>query len=420
MTRRSLNEKRVLALTSNGLAQADHFDADCAGLSLRVTKAGKKTWAFNYTSPRDGKRARYSLGTFPATTISDARDLAIAARRNVEKGKDPRDIEPEIAAKTVAELIEDRLAFGLKGKRSADRAKWRFEKYVTPLVGKIAVRDFQIDPHYNRVIDPLVKAGKHRTAGIIFQDLRALMNFAIQRGVIEYSRIARVKRPDQASARTRFLSEPEIVTVWHRLDTVLSRSDHTPTILKLCLLLGARLSEVAGMERDEIDLRSTLWTIPPDRSKNKFAHTLPLTGFALELISNAMRESNGDFLFPDRSRKRPTMHRIVDYALGKAQKPREGLPLGKFGIPHLTPHDLRRSVATHMSRMGISQIVIGHVLNHRTVTKASLTQQVYDQHDFADEKLAALQKWDAKIAALVSTSEAAEFEPVRQQRAVRA
>ncbi len=95
------------------------------------------------------------------------------------------------------------------------------------------------------------------------------------------------------------------------------------------------------------------------------------------------------------------MHTVIDYALSKAQLPRDGLPLGKFGIPRWTPHDLRRTVATGMSRLKIGQIVIGHVLNHRSVTKASLTQQVYDQHDFTSEKKEALEAWAKHLAAIV-------------------
>ena len=243
---------------------------------------------------------------------------------------------------------------------------------MTPYVGKVHVADFRIDPHYNKIIDPLLKAYRVRTAGTIFQDLRALMNFAIQRGVIEFSRIQRVKRPDLSNARTRFLTDDEIVAVWRGLDTGLPRSDHIPTILRLCLLTGQRLSEVAGLRREEIALNTAIWTIPAERSKNKFSHQVPLSEPALLLIREAMRTSNGDFLFPDRSGEGPTVHTVIDYALSKAQLPRDGLPLGKFGIPRWTPHDLRRTVATGMSRLKIGQIVIGHVLNHRSVTKASL------------------------------------------------
>ncbi len=262
MPRRSLTIKLVDALTSGGKPQKDHFDGLCPGLSIRVTKAKKKTWNFVYTSPRDGKIARISLGTYPAFGLDDARKLAEATRKKVQQGKDPRDEDDEAPPKTMAELIDERLELGLKGKRSADRAKWRFEKYVTPYVGKVHVADFRIDPHYNEIIDPLLKANRVRTAGTIFQDLRALMNFAIQRGVIEFSRIQRVKRPDSSNARTRFLTDDEIVAVWRGLDTGLPRSDHIPTILRLCLLTGQRLSEVAGLRREEIALNTAIWTIP--------------------------------------------------------------------------------------------------------------------------------------------------------------
>ena len=419
MTRRALTVKLIEAVTSKGRPQLDHFDGFCPGLSIRVTSAKKKTWNFLFTSPRDGKIARLSLGTYPAIGLDDARQLAQQARRKVQQHKDPRDPDNTPKPKTMAELIEDRLSLTLRDKkRSAERAEWRFKKYVTPFVGKIAVENFRIDPHYNWIVDPLLKAGKIRTAGMVFQDLRALMNFAIQRGVIEYSRLAKVKRPDEAATLTRYLSLDEIAIVWRGLDAALPRAEHTRTILRLCLLTGQRLSEVAGMRREEIDIAGALWTIPAARSKNKHSHQVPLASLALKLVSEALRKSNGDYLFPDRSGEGPTKHTVVDYALSNAQKPREGLPMGKFGIPRWTPHDLRRTVGTQLSKLKIAeQVVIGHVLNHRSVTKASITQQIYDQHDFIDEKRKALQDWDERVVALISLASAMAAAPAIQRQA---
>ena len=266
MARRILTDRLVASLTSNGKSQFEHFDGFCAGLLLRVSASGSKTWDFTFKSSRDGKRARLKIGPYPAISLAAARERAMVAQLKVSDGKDPRDVEVVPGDRTMAELIEDRLSMALRGKkRSAARTEWRFAKYVTPIVGKVAVKDFRIEPHYNAVIDPLLRRDRVRTAGMLFQDLRALFNFAISRGLIEYSRIALVKRPDKPKNRTRVLSEKEIPAVWNHLETALTRSDHIPDILKLCLITGQRLSEVAGMRREEIGLQECLWTIPGGR-----------------------------------------------------------------------------------------------------------------------------------------------------------
>ena len=56
-----------------------------------------------------------------------------------------------------------------------------------------------------------------------------------------------------------------------------------------------------------------------------------------------------------------------------------------------------------MARLGVSPIVRGHILNHRTITKAGVTLGVYDQYDYAEEKREALDLWASRFGALVNT-----------------
>src|ERR1700739_4648080 len=78
------------AKPQSGEAQSDYFDQTVAGLALRVAASGRKTWTLHFTSPGDGKRARMTLGTYPAPPLGSARTLALDARREVEEGRDPR------------------------------------------------------------------------------------------------------------------------------------------------------------------------------------------------------------------------------------------------------------------------------------------------------------------------------------------
>ena len=70
--------------------RTDYFDATVQGLALRVTEHGRRSWCFHYRSPRDGKRARATIGTYPGTSLAAARGKALEARGHVDAGQDPR------------------------------------------------------------------------------------------------------------------------------------------------------------------------------------------------------------------------------------------------------------------------------------------------------------------------------------------
>src|SRR5262249_62075733 len=109
MARVSLTDRFVATIKAKKV-HSDFFDSKTAGLGLRVSPAGHKAWSLIFTSPATGKRARLSLGTYPATSLADARALAIEARGKVEAGADPKaDTDPRPTAKTDRDLHGDTL-----------------------------------------------------------------------------------------------------------------------------------------------------------------------------------------------------------------------------------------------------------------------------------------------------------------------
>ena len=69
-------------------------------------------------------------------------------------------------------------------------------------------------------------------------------------------------------------------------------------------------------------------------------------------------------------------------------------------IPHWTFHDLRRTAATGMARLGIPVRVTEAVLNHVSGTAGGIVS-VYQRHDYADEKRDALDAWARFVGGLV-------------------
>ena len=231
----------------------------------------------------------------------------------------------------------------------------------------------------NRVLDPIENRGKYQEALAVFKHLRSMFAWAVERGDLDKSPITGMKAPADGSVRERVLTDDEIAAAWNSEALDATRL----ALVRLCLLTGQRVGEVAGIRAEEIDTQARTWTIPASRSKNKHAHTVPLTDAAFEIIEAKL--AAGGKLFPDAGNSA---------AIGKA------LTRAKLG--DWTMHDLRRTFTTNLQKLGVSPIVAGHLLNHRTTTKAGETLKVYAQYTYEKEMRETLELWADRLAGIVA------------------
>jgi hypothetical protein len=142
--------------------RTDFFDVTVAGLALRVTDKGSRSWCYLFTSPRDGKRARATIGTYPATSLAAARAKALEARGHVEAGADPRLVlaGQATAGMTVAGLIDAYLVDpGKAALRSHTEIKRRLRRNVTPIIGGVKLSELRRRDIRN-VTDPMLRSPK--------------------------------------------------------------------------------------------------------------------------------------------------------------------------------------------------------------------------------------------------------------------
>jgi integrase len=371
---------RFVAHAKPASGRTDYFDEATTGLALRVSE-DRKAWTFFFTSPRDGKRSRLTLGTYPATSLADARGRAIEAKAHVEAGRDPRIIATGDAM-TVGMLVESYLAKHVKGLRTAAEIERRFNRNIVPVIGGVKLADFH-RRDATRSIDPILTRGKPIEASRVFEDLRAMMRWAVARGDLDHNPLDGMRKPATSKPRERALSDDEIRTLWHSLPTALAKSPICQAIIKLCLVTVQRVGEIAGMHRDELDLSHRLWSLPGSRTKNAHPHLVPLSDLAIEIIS----EGKGELVFG-----------IAPRAVAKAIE----RATDRFGIAQFTAHDLRRTALTRMAALGIPPIVLGHIANHRTTTKAGMTLGVYVQYPYEREKREALDLWADRLRGIIS------------------
>src|SRR5262249_43277763 len=150
-----------------------------------------------------------------------------------------------------------------------------------------------------------------------------------------------------------------------------------------------RVGEVAGILRSELDLKAREWRLPGSRTKNQYPHVVPLSGLAIELIEEALADAGrGEPVFPcgDGSLSPVAVARTIL----RANETSDERPLGRFGIASWSAHDLRRTALTNMARLGVAPIVLGHVANHRTTTRAGVTLAVYSHYAYDSEARGAL------------------------------
>ena len=381
--------------------QTDFFDETVSGLALRVTAQGYRSWSYLFTSPRDGKRARATIGTYPATSLAAARGKALEARGHVEAGKDPRLVlAGPTAAMTMAGLVDAYLADPEKAAlRSRAEIERRLRKNVVPIIGEVKLAELRRRDVRN-VTDAILRRGRKVEATRVFEDVRGMVRWAVQNEYLDANPLDGMNKPAEAAASNRVLSDDEIRTLWQGLPKALARSEQCQTIIKLCLVTAQRVGEVAGMMRAELDLKAREWRLPGQRTKNGHAHVVPLSDIALAIIKEAMAEAGEGALFPcGRGSLSPV---AVARTILRANEITHERPLGRFGISPWSAHDLRRTTLTGMARLGVAPIVLGHVANHRTTTRAGVTLAVYSHYAYDKEKRAALDSWAGQLQSIVA------------------
>lgn len=388
--------------------QTEYRDTIVRGLSLLVSPGGTRTFYLTYSRPGDGKRARIKIGRYPEIRLGGddgARQRAKDTRAKVGDGSDPAaEKKAKAAAQTVADLVENYIARRASTRRSADEIARRLRKNVKEVIGSVKLADLH-RRDITRCIDAVKDRGAHIEANRVFEDVRAMIRWAAGRGDLDHNLCDGMSKPTETAERDRVLAAEEISTVWAAL-TEADMRESTRRIIRLCLVTAQRVGEIAGMTRDELDLTRGIWTIPAARSKNKREHVVPLSAMAVEIIASqladveALCERKGravpPFVFPAPGGREAVTAASVPKAVKRLEK--EGRIMG---IAPWTPHDLRRTAATHMEEIGISPFIVGHVLNHVSATKSTITSRVYARYDYAKEKREALDLWADRLAGLI-------------------
>ena len=401
-----LQDQTIKSAKAPRTGKTEIKDAIVPGLMLRVTKHGAKSFCLVYKvpgeggttktgKPRKGKPHRFTLGTYPMMSLTDARVRARELLEQVDLGIDPRPKRLEEVrvqdVNTLAAVVKRFVIQECQGMRSADRVQRTLELHVIPTLGDRPIADIKrADIH--SIIDSLVDDGRPGgplpgAAREVIKHLHRLFDFAFDRDLIEANPAHKFKRKDIKSNGNshRPLEDDELKAIWKAAGAL--GYPHGPWI-KLLMLTGQRRSDWANAARSEIDTEARTHNIPAARYKTGRDHTVPLVGPAWEIVSSLPIWNEGDFLF---STNGGTVA-INSAAAAKKKIAKLTGPMAKWQI-----HDFRVTCETRMAALGVKpdhfEAVLGHV-------KQGM-QKVYNRHDYEAEKRAALELYSEHLMKVV-------------------
>jgi integrase len=342
-----------------------------------------------------GRARRMTIGRYPDLSLADARSKAFEAKGMIASGLDPKPGRPvaESADHRFVSVVGDFIKRHAKRKtRSWQQTEQILNREFVSLLGKRSVDDIE-KRDIARVLDGIVDRGSPSAANHAFRVVRKFFNWCVEQSLIDVSPMTGLKPPARTVDRDRVLSDDEITRVWIACDEI---SYPYGTIVKLLLLTGQRRDEVVGMRRDELDLGNAHWTIAATRTKNGKPNEVPLSPQAVQFLHDAP-EWVSDFVFPARGRPERSFS-----GFSKSKKALDSAS----GVMDWRLHDLRRTLATGLARLGTDPHVVEHVLNHQTGTLSQVAR-IYNRHAYLPEKREALVKWADHIDALVDQARAA-------------
>ena len=238
-----------------------------------------------------------------------------------------------------------------------------------------------------------------------------LFKWAAARGDVDVDPMYGVPRPTKREQpRNRVLTAQEIKQFWDALPST-DMAELTRLALKFLLITGQRRGEITQAKWSHFDVLNKQWTIPVEllktshhsRKADPDPHVVPLSPLALEILGQLKSlTGEGAYVLPARADAKKD-HSYSDRVLSRAVRENED----DFGIEHFTPHDLRRTAASFMTKIGVPQLHVEKVLNHSTGDIA----EAYERHDYLPEKRAALEKWGEHLTALLASDAKARKVP---------
>jgi integrase len=370
----------------------DISDTLVPGLQLRVGDRAK-AWSLLYRVC--GRQRRLGLGRWPAVGVADARRLAKDALAKAAEGEDPAANRRAAAPKLdtfeglAAEYVERHIR--PRHKRARETEQMIANKLVKPWRGRPIASITRHD--VLTVLDAELDAGRERTANKVLVVVRRLFAWAVERGIVESNPAASIRKPGREATRDRVLSDAELTAIWHAAGAA---GWPWSGLVRLLACTALRRDEIAKLRWPEIDLQRRVLVLAGERTKSGRPQETPLSALAVETIEGLPRLGDG-WVFP--ARRFASDNPVSGFAKMKIRLDQLS------GVSDWRLHDVRRTAASHMARLGVAPQVLARVLNHSAGAALPGVLAVYNRHSYDAEARAALDAWSRELERIIGRGE---------------
>jgi len=345
------------------LAPGTYFDTKTPAFGIRVGKH-RRTWLIY-----KGKSRRVvTLGHYPELTLQEARKRAYTALGATE------------AVKATITFPEAVTAF-------LDQDRWRpgSKRVLTSNLRKFSWQGQLARITHEQVIEALDWIERSSARAHALKDIRTFFNWCVPR-YLATSPAVGIKMDKQPS-RDRVLTDDELKAVWVAADDC----GQFGVIVKLLMLTGQRRTEISSLQWDWV--KSDRITLPATLTKNGREHCFPVAAMVAELVKSPA-VTGRDLLFPVRSTAAgPRAPSGWSSGLRMLHK--------LSGTSGWTLHDLRRTFATGLAKLGTPIHVTEKILNHVSGSLSGMAL-IYNRHDYWAEQVAAMKAWEERLLAIVT------------------
>ena len=355
---------------------------DGNGLFLRVEPSGSKRWVQRITIR--GKITELGLGSASLVSLAEAREQAFENRKLARSGSDPMRARREASAimsfEEAARHVHDVHTPSWRNAKHAAQFISTLETYAFPRLGRLRVSEITT-ADVLAVLQP-IWLEKAETARRVRQRIGMVMKWAIAQGWRQDNPVLSISealpKQDRTQAHRKALhynALPEFVEKLQASGANLS----TRLALELLILTASRSGEVRLAQWSEFDLEAALWIRPASRMKANKEHRVPLSGRALEVLTEAQAlKGEDDLVFPGTKYGKP----LSDMTL---------LKLAKSIVPDIHVHGFRTSFKTWaQERTNFAREVSEAALAHTIRDKA---EAAYARSDLFEKRRKIMEGW---------------------------
>jgi len=397
--RKTLSDRGVKVAKAPSSGRTEILDAIIPQLALRITENGAKSYVVR--TRINGTQVRKKLGDAAVLSLDEARDLAGDVLKYAKRGVDilkQRKAEAEAAADAITasqrlewtkireQFIDD---YAKPNQRQWQETERILKTYVDPeWKGRLLTaidRDDVLE-----LVQKIKKRSGVYMANRTLAHVRKLFNWAaLQPKMLKATPIVRGMAQPGEKSRDRVLSDAELRVIWEAATTLPAPFRQ---YIHLLMLTGQRTGEIKSLERPEINKADALIEFSPAKYKNKRPHIVPMAPMVVEIVDTLPELDGCSYAITTNGKTPIDCDTYLKDKLDEAIK-----AAGHKPIKDWRPHDIRRTVRTNLSKLGIpsdiGERVMGHVIGG--------VRGVYDRHSFNDEKRRALTAWEGYLSRVI-------------------